>query len=180
MVTILMMSVKIATLGLLKIKGILKNKLRRRNFCLWRLNKILSRDSVILYIYSCDESLVTLAFRNDRSYHNLNFIRIWPENPFFLRGGLGSSLIIWDWHYTRCGLEISHKCDQRVKTKSQKVLVANFNVCRSYRENKEKTGRGLFAPPPILNRVRLWRSTSKIIKRHTHCSKLVSNQEHGS
>ena len=31
MVTILMMSVKIATLGLLKIKGILKNKLRRRN-----------------------------------------------------------------------------------------------------------------------------------------------------
>ena len=35
----------------------------------------------------------------ERSYHNLNFTRIWPEKPLFLRGGSGSSSIIWDWHY---------------------------------------------------------------------------------
>ena len=26
------------------------------------------------------------------------FIRIWPEKLLFLKGGLGSSSIIWDWH----------------------------------------------------------------------------------
>ena len=47
-------------------------------------------------------------------------------------------------------LEILHHCGKRVKTKSLKVLGANFYVCRSYRE---KTGRGgLF--DPILNRVK--------------------------
>ena len=33
----------------------------------------------------------------ETSYHNLNFIRIWPEK-LFLKGGLGSSSIISDWH----------------------------------------------------------------------------------
>ena len=27
-----------------------------------------------------------------------DFVRIWPEKPLFLRGVLGSSSIIWDWH----------------------------------------------------------------------------------
>ena len=31
----------------------------------------------------------------ERSYHSLNFIRIWLEKPTFLMGALGSSLIIW-------------------------------------------------------------------------------------
>ena len=30
------------------------------------------------------------------SNHNLNFIRIWPEKPHFLREGLGSSSTNWD------------------------------------------------------------------------------------
>ena len=35
----------------------------------------------------------------EKSYHNLNFIKIWPEKPvFFWGGGLGSSSIISDWH----------------------------------------------------------------------------------
>ena len=51
------------------------------------------------------------------------------------------------------GLDILHQRDKRVKTKSQRVLGANSYVCRSYRG---KPGRGgLFAPPPILNRVKI-------------------------
>ena len=33
----------------------------------------------------------------ERSYHNLSFIRIWPEKTIFLRVAVGSSSIIWDW-----------------------------------------------------------------------------------
>ena len=40
-----------------------------------------------ILLSSCDQSLVTLAFF-ERSYHNLNFIRIWPEKTIFLRGAL--------------------------------------------------------------------------------------------
>ena len=83
MVAILMIPAKMATPGLLKIK------------VFWRkgydviisvhdvTNKILARDS---------------NHNDERSYHNLNFIKIWPEKQLFLRGGLGSSSIVWDWH----------------------------------------------------------------------------------
>ena len=57
-------------------------------------------------------------------------------------------------------LGILHQCGKSVKTKNQEVLGANSYVYRSYRG---KTARvwGLFAPPPILNRVnnrklRIW------------------------
>ena len=63
-------------------------------------------------------------------------IQIWPEKPLFLKGGFGSSSIIRD--CAGYGLEISHKCDKSVKSKSQKVLVINFDVCRNY---TGKTGR---------------------------------------
>ena len=33
---------------------------------------------------------------SERTYHDLNFIKIWPEKTLFLRGGLGSSSISWD------------------------------------------------------------------------------------
>ena len=58
------------------------------------------------------------------------------NNKLFLKGGLGSSSITWEWH----------QCGERVKTKSQKVG-ANFYLCRSYRE-KTGMGVGLFCPPP--------------------------------
>ena len=66
----------------------------------------------------------------------------------FLRGGLGSSLVI-------SILELLQQCGKRVKTKSQKVFGANSYVCRSYREKMAVGGFfGLDAPPPpILNRV---------------------------
>ena len=76
----------------------------------------------------------------------MNSIRIWPEKPLFLRGGLGSSSIIET--ETRCGLEILYQRSKRVKTKSQKVLGAKSYVSRSYRE---KTGSGgLFANSEII------------------------------
>ena len=35
----------------------------------------------------------------ERSYHDFSFtIRIWPEKPIYLRGGLGTSSIISDWY----------------------------------------------------------------------------------
>ena len=57
------------------------------------------------------------------------------NNRLFLKGGLGSSSITWEWH----------QCGERVKSKSQKVG-ANFYLCRSYRE-KTGMGVGLFCPP---------------------------------
>ena len=100
-----------------------------------------------------------------RSYHNLSFIRIWPEKPFFLRGSVGWSSIIQTgtWY----GLEILHQCDERVKTKSQKILGAKSYVCRSYRA---KTGKGWMGLPPILNRVN---SGIKYIKE---CPKFEGNE----
>ena len=60
-------------------------------------NKSLSCDSnytvdVVMWPKFGDSSI------SGKSYHNLNFIRISPEKPLFLRGVLGSSSIIWDWH----------------------------------------------------------------------------------
>ena len=59
-----------------------------------------------------------------------------------LKGRLGSSSIIWDGHYLwPWNL---YQCGKRVKIKSQKVLEANSNVCRSY---MEKLVGGSFLPP---------------------------------
>ena len=43
-------------------------------------------------------------------------------------------------------LEILQQPGKRVRTKSQKVLWANFYICRSYRG---KTGRVVFLEPPL-------------------------------
>ena len=70
----------------------------------------------------------------------------------FLRGGLGSSSIIWIG--PRCGLEISLHCVKRVKTISQKVLEASSNVCRSFWKKKLVVAIFCF-PLPILNRAKM-------------------------
>ena len=46
---------------------------------------------------------------------------------------------------TRYGFEILHQCDKRVKSKTKKILEANFYICRSYREKTRETG--LNCPP---------------------------------
>ena len=76
MVAILIMSAKMATLDLLKIK------------VFWNKGY-----DVIIFVYD-----VTNIILSRDSNDNLNFIRIWPEKPIFLRITVGSSSIIWDWH----------------------------------------------------------------------------------
>ena len=49
-----------------------------------------------------------------------------------LKGGLGSSSIILDGHYI--WPRNLNQCGKRVEIKSQQVLEANSNVCRSYME----------------------------------------------
>ena len=63
----------------------------------------------------------------------------------FLRGGLDSSSIIWNWF--RYGFEILHQSGKRLKPKIRKVLGANLYVCRSYRRKTGKGG-GIFDPNP--------------------------------
>ena len=93
MVEILMISAKLATLGLLKIKVFWSKDYDDIIFVHGITNNILSRDT---------NNIVNVVLWPkhfyERGYHNLNFIRIWPEKPVFLRGVLGSSSIIWDCH----------------------------------------------------------------------------------
>ena len=61
-------------------------------------NKILSR-----YLNYIVDVIMWAKFSNSNitvtnSYHNLNFIRIWPKKSISLRGALGLSSITWDWH----------------------------------------------------------------------------------
>ena len=49
----------------------------------------------------------------ERSYHHLNFIKIWPEKPIFLRVAHGSSSKFRIG--TMYGLKILHKCDKWVE-----------------------------------------------------------------
>ena len=86
----------------------------------------------------------------ERSYHNWKFLRIWPKKLIFLRGGLGTSSIIWTYYHTRYGPtilgmasygpEILQLCGKKIQTKSQKYW--------------RKLAGNPFAlpPPPILNR----------------------------
>ena len=92
MAAILMMSAKLATLDLLKIK-VSWNKSNDAIISAYVVNnKILSRDSNYIV-----DVVMWLKFGiSERTYHNLNFI--WTEKLFFLRGALGSSSIICDWH----------------------------------------------------------------------------------
>ena len=79
-----------------------------------------------------------------REVDNINFIRIWPEKPQVLKGGLSSSSIILDGHYLwpwNLG-----QCGKRVEIKIQKVLEANSNVCRSYMEKLVGVGVGGLYP----------------------------------
>ena len=93
MVTILMMSAKLATPGLLKINIFWNKGYDDIIFDYGVNNKILSHDSNYIV-----EMVMWLEHFYKRSYHNLNIIRIWPEKPLSLRGGLGSSSKTWDWH----------------------------------------------------------------------------------
>ena len=69
---------------------------------------------ILLYMCSRDQSLATLEFLL-RSYHNLNFIKIWPEIFFLV-------VVLIQVQQFETGaisdLEVSPQCGKRMKTKS--------------------------------------------------------------
>ena len=90
---------------------------------------IISVHDVTNKIFSCDSNYsVNVAmwpkFGNSNIYNDLN------RKTTFLRGGIGSSLILAS---SSLGLPLDTnliKCGKMVKTKSQKVLGDNLYVCR--------------------------------------------------
>ena len=60
-------------------------------------NKIYHVIQVILKMRSCDQGLVTLAFLGEKLSKS-QFYKDLSGKTAFLRSGLGSSSVIWDWH----------------------------------------------------------------------------------
>ena len=81
---------------------------------------------IILQMWSCEQSLVTLAFLWEKLSLS-QFYKVLTKS-LFLRGGLISREIFGT--DTSYKLEIVHQCVKMVKTKSQKVLRAKSYVCR--------------------------------------------------
>ena len=95
---------------------------------------------IILQMWPCDQRLMTQHFY-ERSYHDLNVLKIWLEKPLFLGGG-------WSWFKFNnlvLSLGITLKFYTSVaKNLKLKVLGTNFYVCRSYRG---KTGSCSYVVP---------------------------------
>ena len=92
-----MMSVKMATQSHLKLT-VIWNK---------GYDVIIHVDDATSKILSHDSSYIVDVFMwpkfsnciiSMRSYHNFNFIRIWPGKALFLIGVPDSNSVIWDWH----------------------------------------------------------------------------------
>ena len=142
MVAILMVSAKLATLGLFKIK-LCWSKGHDIIITFHDITKkVLSRNSNYIIAVFMWPKFVNSNI-SMKSYYNLNFIRIWPEKPFFE----GCS---W-FKFNNLGLVLDMALLQFytsvanwwVKIKSHKVFEANSYVCKSYRR---KTGKELFRP----------------------------------
>ena len=103
---------------------------------------------IILWMWSCDQSLATLAYLYKEDIITSILQRFDEKNRFFW----WMILVQVQWLGTGTSYsEILHQSVKRFKTKSQKVLGAHSYVCRSYRG---RTGRETFLPP-ILNRVNI-------------------------
>ena len=94
---------------------------------------------IILQMWPCDQRLMTQHFY-ERSYHDLNVLKIWLEKPLFWGG--------WSWfkfNNLELSLGITLKFYTSVaKNLKLKVLGTNFYVCRSYRG---KTGSCSYVVP---------------------------------
>ena len=142
MITILLMSAKTATLGLLKIKVFWSKGYDVIISTNDLTNKILSRDSYYIVdavmrpkfgessISMREVIMTSILWRFGQKKHFLGGVVLVQVQLF----GAG----------TRYGLAILYQCEKRVKTKKHKVFWANSYVCRSYRG---KTGRGTFLIP---------------------------------
>ena len=82
MITTLMISAKMTTPGLLRVKVNLKQAV---------MTDVTNK--TLLHYSNYNVNLAMLS-----KFGNINFKGIWPEKSLFLKGGLVSSLIIWDWN----------------------------------------------------------------------------------
>ena len=92
--------------------------------------------------------VISVTYFYDRSYHNLNFIRLLPEKIIFLRGTLSSSSTTWSG--TRYGFLVLRQCGKKVPIENQNVLRANSYVCKY---NRGKLLGGPYCRT-ILNRIK--------------------------
>ena len=97
MASILMMSAKLATLGLLEIKVTWNKGYDVIIYIHEFSNKISSRDSSYIADVVNDQNLVTLAFFWQK-LSEPQFYKDFTRKANFLKGALGSSSIIWNWH----------------------------------------------------------------------------------
>ena len=126
---------------------------------------------IILYMCSCDQSLVTVAFLWDKLSQPQFYKDLARRTAFFEW---------WSWfRLNNLGLplklEILHQCGKRVKTKSQKVSGTNSYVCKV---TGEKLVGVVFLPPPplILNRVKKaksYRTNALLVLRLTLATKCL-------
>ena len=144
MVAVLMMSAKLATLGLLKMKVFWSIGYDTIAFVHGLTNKILSCDSnyiVDVVMWQGDQSLITSSFMSEVI---ITWI-LWgfDKKKQFFEGcswfkfnNLGLALLMTLKFYTSVA--------KRLKLKVRKFLGASSYICRSYRR---KTCRGIFWPP---------------------------------
>ena len=100
----------------------------RHNFCPWR-QKYKFFTWLKFYCWCGHVARVWyLQHFYETNYCNLNFIRIWPGKTLFLRGGLGSSSIIWDLHYVRANFKLYLSVAKGLKLKVKKFweLIPTF------------------------------------------------------
>ena len=132
-----MMSVKLAILGLLKIK-ILWNTSYDITFSIHGITSIyLSCDSDYIV------SMVLWPQIGNCSISKNKRVRIWRKNPIFG----GCSLFTFNNLGIALAIGLKFYTSKMVKTKSKKVVGDNSYACRSY---SIKTGRAVFLLSPIL------------------------------
>ena len=138
-----MMPAKITAPGLLKIRVFSNNGYDVIIYVHDAINKIVSRDSNYII-----DAVMWPKFRycsiSVRKVIITSILQGFDQKNCFFWGVV---LVQVQWYETgtRYELEILHYCIISVKPKIQKVIGANFYVCRSY---KEKTGREAFPPSP--------------------------------
>ena len=91
---------------------------------------------------------------SERSYHNFNFLWIWPEKPTFLKGGLGSSSVIWVWNYCMA-LAFYSSVAKSLKVWTRK----SWGLISPFGEDRENWwGRGGFCLPQSWIRLKFYQN----------------------
>ena len=131
----------------------MKERLWRHGFCLWH-----HQQNFVMWLRlycRCDNATKVwlLAFLYERSYHNVNFARIWPEKPLFW------GVVLFQ--ITNFGLALGMALEFYTRVaQGLKLKVRTFcGLTHAFVEiTREKLVGGSFLSPPplspILNRVK--------------------------